>query len=136
MRLARLLTPPEAHQLWTPWRIISREGSNQDRVNRHLDWVRLLGGGEVRCRENIPLAVMCVISLAILFVFGVSEATMRDMPRQHDGCGGPQQVAISPAWPLPSSGLTDLSAPASPPLPTSRLPGLTGCTKSSTTAIG
>jgi hypothetical protein len=31
----------------------------------------------VRYRENIPLAVMSVISLAILFVFGVSEMTMR-----------------------------------------------------------
>jgi hypothetical protein len=34
----------------------------------------------VRYRENIPLAGMSVISLAILFVFGVSEAAMRANP--------------------------------------------------------
>jgi hypothetical protein len=40
----------------------------------------------LRCRENIPLAIMSVISLAVLFVFGFSEMAM--LGTQHDGCGG------------------------------------------------
>jgi len=90
----------------------------------------------MRYRENIPLAVMSLISVAVLFLFAVSEMEMRAAPRQHDSCGGSQQTAISPAWPLLSSGLTGSSPPASRPLRTSHLLGLIGCTKSSTTAIG
>jgi hypothetical protein len=93
-------------------------------------------GGEVRHRENIPLAIMTVISLAVLFVFGISEMEMRATPRQHGSCGGSQQVAISTAWPLPSFGLMDLSPPAFLPLHTGPLPARTGRTKSSTTVIG
>jgi hypothetical protein len=52
----------------------------------------------VRYRENIPLAVMSVISLAILFLFGVAEAAMRDTQRKHDSCGGSRQAAISSEW--------------------------------------
>jgi hypothetical protein len=63
----------------------------------------------MRYRENIPLAIMSVISLAVLLVFGISEMATRATARQHDGCGGSQQAAISPAWSLPSFGLTDLS---------------------------
>ena len=49
----------------------------------------------MRYRENIPLAVMSVISLAILFLFGVAEVAMRDTQQQHDSCGGSRQAAIS-----------------------------------------
>ena len=48
----------------------------------------------MRLRENIPLAVMSVISLAILLVFGASEAAVRSMPQ--DGvCGWSEQVAAA-----------------------------------------
>jgi hypothetical protein len=50
---------------------------------------------KVRYRENIPLVVMSVISLAILLVFGASETALRTMPQQ-DGCGPSEQVAIAP----------------------------------------
>jgi hypothetical protein len=49
----------------------------------------------VRYRENIPLAVMCVISLAILFVFGVSEFALRSTPQQESDCGSPEQIAAT-----------------------------------------
>jgi hypothetical protein len=47
----------------------------------------------VRFRENIPLAVMSVISLAILLVFGASETAVRSMP-QDGGCGWSDEVAV------------------------------------------
>jgi hypothetical protein len=47
---------------------------------------------KVRYRENIPLAVMSVISLAILLIFGASEAALHDMPQQDGGCGWSDQV--------------------------------------------
>jgi hypothetical protein len=56
----------------------------------------------MRNRENIPLAIMSIISLAVLFVFGISEMATR-------ATAGSQQAAISPAWSFPSFGLTDLS---------------------------
>jgi hypothetical protein len=49
---------------------------------------------KVRYRENIPLAVMCVISLAILVVFGASEAALRSMPEQDGGCSWSEQIAV------------------------------------------
>jgi ATP-dependent DNA ligase len=53
---------------------------------------------------------MSIISLAVLLLFGISEMAMRATPRQHDGCGGSRQAAISPEWPLPPFAPTDLSA--------------------------
>ena len=49
----------------------------------------------MRYRENIPLAVMSVISLAILLVFGVSQAALHNMPQQDGGCGWSDQVATA-----------------------------------------
>jgi hypothetical protein len=88
------------------------------------------------CRENIPLAVMGIISLAVLFIFGVSEMAMRATPRLHNGCGVSQQAAIPIGWTGDASFPRALSNPAFPPLLPSRLPGPAGCTRSSTTAIG
>jgi hypothetical protein len=48
---------------------------------------------KVRYRENIPLAVMSVISLAILLVFGASERALHSMPQQDGGCGWSAEVA-------------------------------------------
>jgi hypothetical protein len=67
-----------------------RTGSIIVQVARSICW-----GAEVRYRQNIPLAVLSVISVAILCLFGVAEAAMRDMQRQHDSCGGSRQAAIS-----------------------------------------
>jgi hypothetical protein len=50
---------------------------------------------KVRYRENIPLAVMSVISLAILLVFGASETALRSAPQQDGGCGWSDQVAAA-----------------------------------------
>jgi hypothetical protein len=121
-------------QPWPPRKILLKM-SNQMRVKRLLSKRIRSTGGEVRYRENIPLAVMGVISLAVLFVFGVSEMEMRATPRQHDRCGGSHLAAISPAWLLRSFEPTDLSPPAFRLLPTSPLSGPTGCTRSSTTAL-
>jgi hypothetical protein len=49
----------------------------------------------VRYRENIPLAVMSVISLAILLVFGASETALRGSPQSDGGCGWSEQVAAA-----------------------------------------
>ncbi len=49
----------------------------------------------MRLRENIPLAVMSVISLAILLVFGASETALRSTAQQNGGCGTPEQVAVA-----------------------------------------
>jgi hypothetical protein len=51
---------------------------------------------KVRYRENIPLAVMSVISLAILLVFGASETALRSMPQQDGGCGWSDEVGAAP----------------------------------------
>jgi hypothetical protein len=111
-----------ARRLWIPWRIIFPELLNQDRVDHRLaQWI--CWGAEVRYRENIPLAVMSVISLAILFFFGVAEVAMRDTQRQHDSCGGSRRAAIS------SELARNASFPAAlPPCfpPSSRLPVPTG----------
>ena len=79
----------------------------------------------MRYRENIPLAVMGVISLAILFLFGVAEVAMRDAQRQHDSCGGSRQAAISSELARNASSPVALP-PCFPPLPSNRLPGSTG----------
>jgi hypothetical protein len=50
---------------------------------------------KVRLLENIPLAVMSVISLAILLVFGASETAVRSMPQQDGGCAWSEQVAAA-----------------------------------------
>jgi hypothetical protein len=50
---------------------------------------------KVRYRENIPLAVMSVISLAILLVFGASETALRSMPQQDGGCAWSDEVAAA-----------------------------------------
>ena len=84
----------------------------------------------LRCRENIPVAVMSVISLAVLFVFGLSEMAM--WGTQHDGCS--QQTAISNGWAGDASLPQALSSPAFPPSPPSHLPA--GCTRSSLTNLG
>ena len=97
--------------------------SEQDRpslVARLIYW-----GGEVRCRENIPLAVMSAISLAILFLFGVAEVAMRDTQRQHDSCSGSRQAAISSELARNASSPAALP-PCFPSLPSSRLAGPTG----------
>ena len=69
--------------------------SNQNRIDRRSGSASIYLGGEVRYRQNIPLAVMSVISLAILCLFGVAEVAMRDTQRQRYGCGGSRQAAIS-----------------------------------------
>jgi hypothetical protein len=48
---------------------------------------------KVRYRENIPLAVMSVISLAILLVFGASETALRATQQQDGGCAWSDEVA-------------------------------------------
>jgi hypothetical protein len=88
----------------------------------------------VQCRKNIPLAVMSLVSLAVLFVFGFSEMEMRDVQRQLDGCRGSPQTAIPIGWTGDASFPRALSSPAFPPALTSRLPAQAGCTRSSTTA--
>jgi hypothetical protein len=46
-------------------------------VNGATTWTCPTAPGEVRYRENIPLTVMSVISLAVLLLFGISEIAMR-----------------------------------------------------------
>jgi hypothetical protein len=41
---------------------------------------------------------MSVVSLAVLFVFGLSEMAMRAAPQQVDGYDGSQRPAISNVW--------------------------------------
>jgi hypothetical protein len=67
--------------------------SRADGVKRHFS--NGLTGGEGRYRENIPLAVMSVISLAILLVFGTSEAALHNVPQQDGGCGWSEQIAAA-----------------------------------------
>jgi hypothetical protein len=50
---------------------------------------------KVRYRENVPLVVMSVISLAILLVFGASETALHKLPRQDGGCGWSDQIAAA-----------------------------------------
>jgi hypothetical protein len=119
----------EARRLWIPWRIIFPELSNQDRVDHRSGSAFDLSGGEARYRENIPLAVMSVISLAILFLFGVAEVAMRDTQRQRDSCGGSRQAAIS-------SELARTLPSCFPPLPSSQPRDRVGCMRSSRTDIG
>jgi hypothetical protein len=90
-----------------------------------LPRVRSIWGAGVRYRENIPLIVMSVISLTILFLFGVAEVAMRDTQRQHDRCGGSRQAAISSELARNASFPAALP-PCFPPLPSSRLPSPTG----------
>jgi hypothetical protein len=71
-------------------------------------------GLQMRYRENIPLAVMSVISVAVLFIFGISEMEMRATQRQHNSCSSSQETAIARAW-LPAS--RGPSPPASVPCP-------------------
>ena len=114
-----MLRDTEPHRLWIPWIIVFPELSNQNRVDHRSGGAFDLLGGVVRYRENIPLAVMSVISVAILCLFGVAEVAMRDTQRQHDSCGGSRQAAIS-------SELARTLPPCFPSLPSSRLPGPTG----------
>jgi hypothetical protein len=88
------------------------------------------------CRENIPLAVMSAVSVAVLFVFGFSEMAMRDVQRQLDGCGGSRQAAIPIGRTGDASFPRALSGPAFTPSLPGRLSGPAGCTRSSTTVIG
>jgi hypothetical protein len=90
------------------------ESATVVKVARSIIW-----GAEVRYRENIPLTVMGVISLAILCLFGVAEMATRDTQRQHDSCGGSRQAAIS-------SELDRTLPPCFPSLPPSHLPVPTG----------
>ena len=83
-----------------------------------FDWWE---GELLRCRENIPLAVMGVISLAVLFIFGVSEMAMRATPRQLDSCGLSQQASIPIGWNDDASFPQALLSPAFPPALPSRL---------------
>jgi hypothetical protein len=115
------------------------EPSNQNRVSSVCISMGVFDWWEdelLRCRENIPLAVMGVISLAVLFIFGVSEMAMRTTPRQLDGCGVSQQASIPIGSNDDASFPPALSSPAFPPSLPSRLSGPDGCTRSSTTAIG
>jgi hypothetical protein len=41
---------------------------------------------------------MSIVSLAVLFVFGLSEMAMRAAPQQVDGYQGSQRAAISNGW--------------------------------------
>jgi hypothetical protein len=93
-------------------------------------------GPLLQCRENIPLAVMSLVSLAVLFVFGFSEMEMRDVQRQLDGCGGSQKAAIPIGWTGGASFPRTLSSPAFPPSLPNRVSGPAGCTKSSMTVTG
>jgi hypothetical protein len=93
-------------------------------------------GELLQCRENIPLAVMSLVSLAVLFVFGFSEMEMRYVQRQLDGCGGSQQAAIPIGWTGDASFPRALSSPAFPPSLPNRPPDPVGCMKLSTTATG
>jgi hypothetical protein len=49
----------------------------------------------MRYRENVPVAVMSVISLAILLIFGASETALRSTPQQDGGCGWSEQLAVA-----------------------------------------
>ena len=93
--------------------------------------VRSVWGAKLRYRENIPLAVMSVVSLAILFVFGLSEMTLRGTPRQLNGCGG---TVVAP--PSPSSGTPRLRWNVFPPSPPTFAPDADGCVRSSMTNVG
>jgi hypothetical protein len=93
-------------------------------------------GELLQCRENIPLAVMSVISLAVLFVFGFSEMAMRDVQRQLYGRGGSQQAAIAIGWTGDASFPRALSSPAFAPSLPNRVSGPAGRTKSSMTVTG
>jgi hypothetical protein len=95
-------TPPQSYRTW---RNYFSDLSNQRQVKSLISRVfDLFWGREVRYRENIPLAVMSLISLAVLFLFAISEMEMRATPRYHDVCGGSQQTAISPDGCFPHSG--------------------------------
>ena len=60
-----------------------------------MDAIDRWEGELLRCRENIPLAVMSIVSLAVLFIFGFSEMAMRAAAHQVDGS---QRTAISNEW--------------------------------------
>jgi hypothetical protein len=92
-------------------------------------------GDEMPSRENIPLAVMNVVSAAILLVFAFSAKAMLEAPRQHDGCGWSQNASIAPAWRAETIPKTSWN-PAFPPSPPSRPLARVGCTKSSISADG
>jgi hypothetical protein len=93
-------------------------------------------GELLRFRENISLAIISLVSLAVLFVFGFSQMEIRDVQRQLDSCGGSQQAAIPIGWTGDVSFPRALLSPAFPPSPPNRLPDPIGCTRSSTTVIG
>jgi hypothetical protein len=88
-------------------------------------------------RENVPLVVMTLVSLAILLLFVASSFAMVPSPR------GNLIVATIRSIPLlPSNGPTSQTpprlclSPAFPPAPPSPPLERDGCTKSSTMRIG
>jgi hypothetical protein len=88
----------------------------------------------LRYRENIPLAVMSVVSLAVLLVFGFSETTLRATPRQLNGCGGSYETVVAPL--SPRFGTSKGRWHAFPPAPPTPAVEAVGCVGSGMTYIG
>jgi hypothetical protein len=86
-------------------------------------------GGTMRSGQNIPLAVMSVVSAAILLAFALSSA-MRSPRQQQIGCGSSENTAIAPAWPRAGLNPRGFWNPAFPPSPPSRRVSPVGCPKS------
>jgi hypothetical protein len=90
----------------------------------------------MRSRENIPLAVMTVVSAAILLFFVFSGNAMLQTPHRDDGCGWSADFAVSSA--ARRNALVPWVSwnPAFPPTPPNRPLDRIGCMKSSATAVG
>jgi hypothetical protein len=114
--------------------LLNPNGGSSDTLNVGVsDWWE---GELLWSRENIPLAIMGVVSLAVLFVFGLSEMMMRDVQPHLNGCSGSQQAATPIGWAGDASFPRAVSSPGfSPSLP-SRISSQTGCTRSSTMVAG
>jgi hypothetical protein len=89
----------------------------------------------MRSREDIPLAVMTVVSGAILLFFVFAQHAMLDPPRHDDGCGWSADMAVAAASRHDALIPWAWWNPAFPPTPPIRPPDQIGCMGSSTTAI-
>jgi hypothetical protein len=74
--------------------VLNQNGGSSDILN--VDAIDRWEGELLRCRENIALAVMSAVSLAVLFVFVLSEMAMRAAPPQL-GSNEPRFRADGPA---------------------------------------